>query len=68
MANLTANAAELTTYLKSDQKPHSTGTEAAINIAFIALTTFSHCLGVKVSLQSLLKLCEAHVVLAVRKD
>ncbi|KAE8831138.1 hypothetical protein PTNB85_07725 [Pyrenophora teres f. teres] len=47
MANLTSNAAELTTYLKKDQKPHSTGTEAAINIAFIALTTFSHCLGVK---------------------
>ncbi|RMZ66988.1 amino acid transporter [Pyrenophora seminiperda CCB06] len=47
MASLTANAAELTAYLKSDQQPHSAGTEAAINIAFIAMTTLSHCLGVK---------------------
>lgn len=49
MASLTANAAELTSLLKSDQKPHSTGSEVAINIAFIVLTTLSHCLGVKVS-------------------
>jgi amino acid transporter len=48
MATLTAHSAELTALLKSDPKPHSTGAEVAINIAFIALTTFSHCLGVKV--------------------
>ncbi|KAJ4363567.1 hypothetical protein N0V83_009863 [Neocucurbitaria cava] len=47
MATLTANAAQLTSLLKKDQKPHSTGAEVAINIAFIALTTVSHCLGVK---------------------
>ncbi|EMD63420.1 hypothetical protein GGP41_005918 [Bipolaris sorokiniana] len=47
MATLTAHSAELTALLKSDPKPHSTGAETAINIAFIALTTFSHCLGVK---------------------
>jgi len=49
MATLTASSAELTALLKSDPKPHSAGAEAAINIAFIALTTLSHCLGVKVS-------------------
>ena len=48
MAALTAHSAELTSLLKSDQKPHSTGPEVAINIAFIVLTTLSHCLGVKV--------------------
>ncbi|CAO2651531.1 Nn.00g041010.m01.CDS01 [Neocucurbitaria sp. VM-36] len=47
MATLTAHAAELTSLLKSDQKPHSTGGEVAINIAFIVLTTLTHCLGVK---------------------
>ncbi|KAI4690727.1 uncharacterized protein J4E88_002199 [Alternaria novae-zelandiae] len=47
MATLTASSAELTALLKSDPKPHSAGAEAAINIAFIALTTLSHCLGVK---------------------
>lgn len=49
MATLTAHSAELTALLKNDQKPHSTGAETAVNIAFIALTTLSHCLGVKVS-------------------
>jgi amino acid transporter len=48
MATLTAHSAQLTALLKSDPKPHSAGTEVAINVAFIALTTFSHCLGVKV--------------------
>ncbi|RAR11739.1 aat family amino acid transporter [Stemphylium lycopersici] len=48
MATLTALSAQLTALLKSDPKPHSTGAEIAINIAFIALTTLSHCLGVKV--------------------
>ncbi|KAL6174168.1 hypothetical protein ACJQWK_00313 [Exserohilum turcicum] len=47
MATLTAHSAELTALLKSNPEPHSTGAETAINIAFIALTTFSHCLGVK---------------------
>jgi hypothetical protein len=50
MATLTAHSAELTALLKSDPKPHGPGAEAAINIAFIALTTFSHCLGVKVTI------------------
>ncbi len=49
MATLTATAAQLTSLLKTDQKLHKAGTEAAINLAFIALTTLSHCLGVKVS-------------------
>ncbi|CAN9289579.1 unnamed protein product [Alternaria alternata] len=47
MTTLTALSAQLTVLLKDHQTPHSPGTEAAINIAFIALTTFSHCLGVK---------------------
>ncbi|CAN9423801.1 unnamed protein product [Alternaria alternata] len=47
MTTLTALSAQLTVLLKDDPTPHSPGTEAAINIAFIALTTFSHCLGVK---------------------
>ena len=50
MATLTAHAAQLTSLLKTDQQPHSVGAEVAINLAFIALTTLSHCLGVKVSL------------------
>jgi len=49
MATLTAQAAELTALLKHDQKPHTIKAEVAINIAFIVLTTLSHCLGVKVS-------------------
>jgi hypothetical protein len=52
MAALTAHSAELTSLLKSDQQPHKPGAEVAINIAFIALTTFSHCLGVKVRYRS----------------
>lgn len=53
MATLTAHSAELTALLKHGDNParHSTGTEVGINIAFIALTAFSHCLGVKVSTQ-----------------
>ncbi|KAF1833515.1 hypothetical protein BDW02DRAFT_569955 [Decorospora gaudefroyi] len=47
MATLTALSSELTVLLKNDPKPHSIGEETAINIAFIALTTLSHCLGVK---------------------
>ncbi|CAN9234018.1 hypothetical protein AA0121_g4230 [Alternaria tenuissima] len=47
MTTLTALSAQLTVLLKDKPTPHSPGTEAAINIAFIALTTFSHCLGVK---------------------
>ncbi|KAF1935599.1 hypothetical protein EJ02DRAFT_484259 [Clathrospora elynae] len=42
MATLTALAAQLTVPSKA-----SRGTEAGVNVAFIALTTFSHCLGVK---------------------
>ncbi|KAH7374374.1 amino acid permease-domain-containing protein [Pyrenochaeta sp. MPI-SDFR-AT-0127] len=47
MATLTASSAELTVHLRTDGKPHTIGQEAAINIAFIVLTTLSHCLGVK---------------------
>ena len=49
MTTLTAHAAQLTSLLKKDQEPHSIGAEVAINLAFISLTTISHCLGVKVS-------------------
>lgn len=49
MATLTAHSAELTALLRTDGKPHKIGEEFAINVGFIALTTFSHCLGVKVS-------------------
>jgi hypothetical protein len=48
MATLTAHSAELTALLKSKPERHSTGVEVGINIGFIVLTTFSHCLGVKV--------------------
>lgn len=48
MATLTAYSAELTVLLRTDGKMHSTVEEAAINVAFIVLTTLSHCLGVKV--------------------
>lgn len=57
MATLTAHAAELTSLLKNDQKPHTTGAEVAINIGFIALTTLSHCFGVKVSQDLLHQKC-----------
>jgi amino acid transporter len=66
MTTLTALAAQLTVLLKDDQKPHSPGTEAAINIAFIALTTFSHCLGVKVSQWSIYRRHAAYFFLAIR--
>ncbi|KAF2831684.1 hypothetical protein CC86DRAFT_431605, partial [Ophiobolus disseminans] len=47
MTSLTASAAELTALLKHDQKPHTIKAEVSINIAFILLTTLSHCLGMK---------------------
>lgn len=53
MATLTAHSAELTALLKDKPGRHSPGVEVGINIAFIVLTTFSHCLGVKVSLHGL---------------
>jgi amino acid transporter len=49
MATLTAQSAELTALLKNNPEPHRVEVEAAINIALIVLTTFSHCLGVIVS-------------------
>jgi len=67
MATLTAHSAELTALLKSDPKPHSPGAEAAINIAFIALTTLSHCLGVKVSYAVPIMAYFANIVPAVWK-
>ncbi|PSN74606.1 hypothetical protein BS50DRAFT_19661 [Corynespora cassiicola Philippines] len=47
MAALTAYSAELTALLKNKPGRHEKGPEVAINIAFILLTTASHCLGVK---------------------
>jgi amino acid transporter len=52
MATLTAQSAELTSLLKKNQERHPIEVEAAINIAMIVVTTFSHCVGVKVSLAS----------------
>lgn len=50
MATLTAHSAELTALLKDNPEKHPPQVEVGINIAFIALTTFSHCLGVKVNI------------------
>ncbi|KAF2634637.1 hypothetical protein P280DRAFT_413354 [Massarina eburnea CBS 473.64] len=47
MATLTAHSAELTALLKDNPTRHPTGVEVGINIGLIGLTTFSHCLGVK---------------------
>lgn len=49
MACLTAYSAELTSLMKPGNNPerHPPAVEVGITIAFIALTTFSHCLGVK---------------------
>jgi hypothetical protein len=51
MATLTAQSAELTALLKKDPVQHGVKAEVAINIALIVLTTFSHCLGVKVNVR-----------------
>ncbi|KAJ4355768.1 uncharacterized protein N0V89_003788 [Didymosphaeria variabile] len=50
MACLTAYSAELTSLMKSGHYPerHSPAVEVAITIAFITLTTLTHCFGVKV--------------------
>jgi amino acid transporter len=68
MATLTAHSAQLTALLKSDAKPHGTGAEIAINIAFIVLTTFSHCLGVKVRYGPSCREKHANAKAAVWKD
>ncbi|KAK7181055.1 hypothetical protein DPSP01_003596 [Paraphaeosphaeria sporulosa] len=49
MACLTAYSAELTALMKSGNRParHSPGVEVGITVAFIALTTLTHCFGVK---------------------
>ena len=47
MAILNAESAELTALLKDKPQRHNIGAEIGINV-FIALTTISHCLGVKV--------------------
>lgn len=49
MACLTAYSAEMTALLKAKANPerHSPGVEVGITIALIALTTLTHCLGVK---------------------
>lgn len=48
MATLTAYSAEVTALLKDNPERHPVGVEVGINIAFIALTTLTHCMGVKV--------------------
>ncbi|KAF2248498.1 hypothetical protein BU26DRAFT_531763 [Trematosphaeria pertusa] len=48
MATLTAYSAELTALLKDKPERHSTKVEVGINVALVALTAFSHCLGVQV--------------------
>lgn len=48
MATLTAFSSELTAMLKDVPKRHEVGTEVGINVFFIALTTFTHCLGVRI--------------------
>lgn len=48
MATLTAQSSELTAMLKSHPQRHNIGTEAGINVFFVALTTITHCLGVKI--------------------
>jgi amino acid transporter len=49
MACLTAYSAELTALMKPGSNPdrHPPGVEVGITVAFIALTTLTHCLGVK---------------------
>ncbi|KAF1995487.1 hypothetical protein P154DRAFT_580794 [Amniculicola lignicola CBS 123094] len=47
MATLTAQSAELTALLKDEPQRHKIGIEVVINLSLIVLTTFSHCLGVK---------------------
>ncbi|KAL5438880.1 hypothetical protein PMIN05_005597 [Paraphaeosphaeria minitans] len=49
MACLTAYSAELTALMKSGNNlaRHSPGAEVGITVAFIALTTLTHCFGVK---------------------
>lgn len=48
MAILNAQSAELTALLKDVPKKHNAETEIGINVFSIALTTISHCVGVKV--------------------
>jgi amino acid transporter len=48
MAILNAQSAELAALLKDNPKRHNVETEIGINVLFIALTTISHCVGVKV--------------------
>lgn len=48
MACLTAYSAELTAFVKSgDDHTHSQGVEVGITVAFIVLTTVTHCFGVR---------------------
>ena len=49
MAILNAQSTELTALLKDKPQRHNIGTEIGINVFFIALTTITHCLGVKVA-------------------
>lgn len=64
MACLTAYSAELTSLLKSGSNPeqHPPEVEVGITIAFVALTTLTHCFGVKLygtleRVVALFKLC-----------
>jgi hypothetical protein len=48
LATLTEQSSEIVGLLQENPGRLSVGTEAGVNIFLIALTTFSHCLGVKV--------------------
>ena len=50
MATLTAQSAELTALVKDDPSKHKIWVEVMINLALIALTTITNCVGVQVSL------------------
>ena len=69
MATLTALSAELTAELKPKEAKYPVGVEAAINVSFIVLTTLSHCIGVRVSVQAVTDLCSvSHLLLGIRLD
>jgi len=53
MATLTAQSAELTALVKDDPSKHKIWVEVMINLALIALTTITNCVGVQVSLSLL---------------
>jgi yeast amino acid transporter len=63
MATLTEQSTEIVGLLQENPGRLSVGAQAGVNIFLIALTTFSHCLGVKVTI-TLLQ-CFVHSVTSV---